>query len=453
MSPLSSSLYRTLAIPAVDFFRKTESVESFRELDKTQWWPREKLEQLQLTRLKKLLIHAQSFVPFYRDIFHACGFDATAMQSVSDMSAIPLLTKDIIRSEGPRMLAENAAEFSPRAHRSAGTTGQPIVIQMDRARHSVAWADMYRWWGAGGWHIGDKQYVVAGAALRPRHLSGFKAKVYSKLNHFEDYTAFELTREKMDRLLSKLAQENGQAFVRGYASSIHTLARYASEMEWRGNVRAIFTTAETLFADQRKQIESGLHGPVFDQWGCRDGGISAFECEKHNGMHLAIENSLVEICRDGVSLPVGESGDVVATDLFCYAMPIIRYHVGDVAAMSNASCSCGRGLPLVASVQGRVSGFLLGSGGRKVHGEFFSHVFWETPWVKEFQIVQDIATEIMVNIVPSSTPPQDSMQEITKLMSERVGADVRIRVEIVNDIPPGPMGKRQFVICRVPQTL
>lgn len=452
MSSFSSGLYRSLALPAVDFFRRTESLAAYRKLNESQWWPRPRLEELQLVRLKKMLLHAQNHVPYYRELFQQCGFNPSKLRSLSDLSVIPLLDKSILRREGARLLADNAAQFSPRAHRSAGTTGQPIIIQMDRARHSVAWADMYRWWNAGGWNLGDKQYVVAGAALRPRQLSGFKAKVYSKLNRFEEYTAFDLTEEKMARLLSKLAGATGQAYVRGYASSIHTLAKFAAQTNWSGSVHAVFTTAETLFPDQRKQIEQGLHTPVFDQWGCRDGGISAFECQQHQGLHLAIENSVVEICRDGNPVPVGESGDVVATDLYSYAMPLIRYRVGDIATMSSADCACGRGLPLVASVQGRVSGFLIGSGGRKVHGEFFSHVFWETPWVKEFQIEQDVREEVVVKIVSDAPPPPAQLEDITKLMSDRMGDGVRIRIDLVNDIPPGPLGKRQFILCRIPET-
>lgn len=212
---------------------------------------------------------------------------------------------------------------------------------------------------------------------------------------------------------------------------------------------AIFTTAETLFPEQREQIESALHGTVFDQWGCRDGGISAFECERFLGMHLAVENAVVEICRQDEAVPTGAEGEVVATDLFSYAMPIIRYKVGDVAAMATESCTCGRGLPLVASVSGRISGFLIGTGGRRIHGEFFSHVFWETPWVNEFQIVQNQLREIVVNIVKASEPPADQLAEILRLMQEQAGADCRVRIEFVRDIPPGPMGKRQFIICRV----
>jgi phenylacetate-CoA ligase len=241
----------------------------------------------------------------------------------------------------------------------------------------------------------------------------------------------------------------GRKFLRGYASSIYVLARHAASRGWNGRLDAIFTTAETLFPEQRKQIEDALHAPVFDQWGCRDGGISAFECERFTGMHLAIENVVIEICRGEEAVRAGEEGEVVATDLFSYAMPIIRYKVGDVAAMAKESCACGRGLPLVASVSGRVSGFLVGTGGRQIHGEFFSHIFWETPWVKEFQILQEKPEEIVVNIVKSAEPPAEQLTQITRLMQEQAGADCRVRIEFVPDIPPGPMGKRQFVICKV----
>jgi phenylacetate-CoA ligase len=309
---------------------------------------------------------------------------------------------------------------------------------------------MYRWWSAGGWRLGDKQFVIAGAALHPRRLSGFRARLYGKLNRFEEFTSFNLTSQLLDRALRRLARSKPPVYLRGYASSIYELARRAAEIRWQGRVNAVFTTAETLFPEQRATIESGLHGRVFDQWGCRDGGISAFECDRHQGLHLAVENAVVEIIRDGKPAAAGQSGEVVATDLFGYAMPIIRYQVGDVATMATESCACGRGLPLVASVEGRVSGFLIGSGGRRIHGEFFSHVFWDTPWVRHFQITQDDLAEIVVKIVPERSPEPASLEAVRRLMQEQAGPHSAIRIEFVEDIPPGPMGKRQFVICRIP---
>ncbi|MFZ5434696.1 MAG: phenylacetate--CoA ligase family protein [Calditrichota bacterium] len=419
-------------------------------LDKSQWDSRQKLEDLQFSRLKQLLIHAGKHVPFYRDLFRSYGFDPAKVQSPADIRTLPFLTKEIIRSQGSKLMAENAAEFQPRIHRSAGTTGQPIIIQMDRRRHSIGWADMYRWWSAAGWKLGQKQFVVAGAALRPRQLSGFKARLYSKLNRFEDYTAFNLTEDVLDRLLNRLKNYRSPVFLRGYASSMHILARYALAKNWDGRIQSVFTTAETLFPEQRQIIESGLHAPVFDQWGCRDGGISAFECNHHQGLHLAIENAFIEICDQEKPVSVGQPGNVIATDLFSYAMPIIRYSVGDVASFAARSCDCGRGLPLISSVLGRVSNFLVGSGGKRVHGEFFSHVFWETPWVKEFQIVQDVRDEVIVKIVPLTEPPSEQVETIRLLMQKQMGDSCRIRIEFLSDIPAGAMGKRQFIICNVP---
>lgn len=448
---ISRALYQHVALPLVDFARRTDSLKAFRALDRSQWSSRARLEEMQVERLRALLIHAGMRVPYYRELFSDCGFIPSRLKSVEDLRPIPLLTKEIIRRDGARLMADNAAEFQPRPHRSAGTTGNPIVIQMDRMRHSIGWADMYRWWTAGGWRLGEKQFVVAGAALQPRRLSGYKARLYSRLNRFEDYTAFDLSDAVLDRLLLRLERYPGPVFLRGYASSIFALAQHAARRNWNRRVQAVFTTAEVLFPEQRRVIEASFRGSLFDQWGCRDGGISAFECDQHHGLHLAIENAVVEICRDGTPLPVGEAGDVIATDLFSYAMPIIRYRVGDVASYSKATCTCGRGLPLIASVLGRVSGFLVGSGGRRIHGEFFSHVFWETPWVKEFQIVQDVPEEIVVRIVSAGEPPAQSLSHVHQLMQTQAGQDCRVRIEFVPEIPVGAMGKRQFVICRIPQ--
>jgi phenylacetate-CoA ligase len=106
-------------------------------------------------------------------------------------------------------------------------------------------------------------------------------------------------------------------------------------------------------------------------------------------------------------------------------------------------------LPLIASVQGRVSGFLIGSGASRIHGEFFSHIFWETPWVKQFQVVQDAPDEIVVKIVADGKPPPSHLAGIRSIMEKQAGPECRVHFEFVDEIPPGPMGKRQFIICNV----
>ena len=454
---MSSVLYRRVALPVVDLARRTDSIAAYRELERTQWLPTAELRQLQLLRLRALLRHAGERVPYYRDLFAELGFDPEGVRSVADLEALPTLDKATIRAEGERLMADNAEQYQPRPHRSAGTTGQPLVIQMDRARHSLGWADMYRWWAAGGWQPGDKQLVLAGSALRPRQISGLQARIYGRLNHFVEFTSFDLTESELDRALAAIVASPGLTHLRGYASSIHLLARHASSVGWKANPRRrlhVYTTAETLFPEQRARIEEYLGAHVFDQWGCRDGGISAFECDRHQGMHVAIENAVVEFVCDGRAVLPGESGEVLATDLFSYAMPMIRYRVGDRATPSDRHCSCGRGLPLIESVDGRVSGFLIGSGGKRVHGEFFSHVFWEAPWVEEFQIVQEVRDEVVVRIVPTQESLADGLDEelrqIGRVMEEQLGVDTRVRLQIVSKIEAGPMGKRQFVVCKVP---
>lgn len=175
-----SLVYRYLALPLVDIARRTDSIRVFHALDQSQWRPRAELEALQFRRLQDLVVHAARHVPYYRELFAAAGFVPEKMQSPDDLRVIPFLTKDILRREKERMLADNAAAFQPRPHRSAGTTGQPIIIQMDRMRHSIGWGDMYRWWAAGGWKLGNKQFVVAerrcsrvsSRAIRPAGIRG-----------------------------------------------------------------------------------------------------------------------------------------------------------------------------------------------------------------------------------------------------------------------------------------
>ena len=146
----------------------------------------------------------------------------------------------------------------------------------------------------------------------------------------------------------------------GYANSLKLLAQYLKSHGLAAyQPRSIVSTAEVLGPEDRALIEDVFGCRVFNRYGCREVSVIASECAEHAGMHIMAEGLCVEVVRGGRYAPPGEAGAVLITDLLNLAMPLIRYRIGDVAASQAGPCSCGRGLPRLEGLQGRVTDFLV----------------------------------------------------------------------------------------------
>ena len=157
----------------------------------------------------------------------------------------------------------------------------------------------------------------------------------------------------------------------------------------------------------------------------------------------------MEFTRNGEPVAPNESGEMILTDLHNYAMPFIRYAVGDMGAPSAEQCPCGRGLPLVKSIEGRVQDFIVTPEGTRIHGEFFSHLFWEMTSFAQFQIVQESQDSLVIRVVPlpsaNTSQLNEEPQRIIDVVRGRTGT-MKIKVEQVSKLPTTKGGKHRFVI-------
>jgi phenylacetate-CoA ligase len=179
--------------------------------------------------------------------------------------------------------------------------------------------------------------------------------------------------------------------------------------------------------------------------------LIATECNAHAGLHVSTENLVVElIVRNGEKVRAarpGETGEVVVTDLHNFGMPFIRYVTGDVAIAGLAErCPCGRALPRLAGVHGRVTETLRDQNGSLVDGILFNIIFTEmADVVRQFQVVQAVDRSVTIKIVPAATFKPEDVQRIRRRCSDYLGS-TPVRVEEVATIPDRKNGKRQLVV-------
>jgi phenylacetate-CoA ligase len=254
----------------------------------------------------------------------------------------------------------------------------------------------------------------------------------------------------MIKYLARLKEYKPKLFV-SYPSPLATFSEYLiSENEKIPSIKAIITSAETLYSWQREIIENAFECKVFDRYGSREFGNIAHECEKHEGYHINVERFFVEIIKENNQpAKIGEIGEIVITDLDNYGFPFIRYKIGDMAVQTNKLCSCGRGLPLLKSMVGRTFDIIQAPNGNRIAGTFWTLSLRAIPGIKNFQIEQKSLATLVVRIVKSERYDNKNENSIRQLIHDKCGPEMNIVIRYVHDIPLTKSGKRKFVFSKL----
>lgn len=427
------------------------SVARRRELEASQWWPRERLRAYQVQRLRAFIAHLAQRVPYYRDLFNERHLRAEAVDSLEDLARFPFLTKAIIRANLEPLKADRAGPL--KRYNTGGSSGEPLIFFMgrDRISHDVAakWRAT-RWWGV---DIGDRELVVWGSPVelgaqdRIRNLRDW-------LLRSELLPAFEMSPANLDRFVDRIRVAR-PAMLFGYPSSLSLIAAHADKRGVRLDdlgIRVAFVTSERLYDHQRATIERVFGCRVANGYGGRDAGFIAHECPA-GGMHISAEDIIVEIVdANGQVVAPGTPGEIVVTHLATGDFPFLRYRTGDIGVLSETACPCGRGLPLLAEVQGRSTDFVVAADGTVMHGLALIYVVRDLPGIERFKIVQETLHRTRVLLVPGPGFAAETVERIQKGLRGRLGTGVVIDVEVVPDIPAERSGKYRYVASQIAAT-
>jgi len=215
-------------------------------------------------------------------------------------------------------------------------------------------------------------------------------------------------------------------------------------------LEAIVTSSETLYDHDREFIETVFGCPVFNRYGSREFGNLAHECDHHQGLHIYTEHAYVECLRNNKPAGPGEKGELVITSLDNYGLPFIRYRIGDYGEMSDTPCSCGRGFPLLKSVDGRVFDVIAAPNGRFIPGTYWTIVFRTVSGIRQFQLVQEALTALTIKLVVDQSFQKSDLSKLCAQIEERCGPDMHLNFEFVDDIPLTKAGKRKFIVSDIP---
>lgn len=436
--------FRKIVFPAAEFFQKTDIQKKLARLTKTQWLTHEEILRLQNEKLRALIHHAYANVPYYHAVFKELGLRPEDIKSKKDLEKIPFLTKEIIRRHSEELRAKNVPLSMTLPAHSSGTTGEPLKFLISRSAYSMGWAQTFRCWEWGGYRFGDPYVKIS-----PERRNGWRKNLQDRMMNTKFISALDLNRQSISQKIRETVAFN-PVIIRSYASPMYFMAKFADPKDLDGfSPAAITTTGEKLLPHYRQCIESTFHCQVLDAYGGESTPL-AFECDHHQGYHLCEESSIVEILKNDMPAGCGEMGEIAFTNLDNYAMPFIRYKVGDLGTLSDEFCSCGRGLAMMKAIEGRSSDLIIAPNKNALTVNFFTDLFKDIAGIDQFQVIQDTLENITVKIVKSQDFSISSCSTILAEMRKYGGEDMKITFEYPESIPMTTSGKRRFIISKVP---
>jgi len=420
------------------------------EFEKTQWYSYDDLKEYQNDKLKLLIDHCYQNVPYYKKIMDENKLAVTDIRSVDDLYKMPILTRKDVKRNFLTLTARNFKLSQLTIGHTSGTTGSPLEFYYDRniclVKNVVDWRQ--KMWAR--INPGDKIAFFLGRVIVP--ISQKKPPFWRSnriLNHMF-FSSFHLSGDNIEKYINKL-EHFAPVALEGYPSTVYIIARFLLSRNKTLPLKAVFTSSETLFPQQREAIEKAFKCKIFDFYGLAERVIFATECPAHKGHHLNMDFGITEILtKDNNPAVPGEMGRIVATGLHSFGMPLIRYQTSDITSIGPEKCSCGRSFPLMKDVTTKDEDIITTKDGRLISSSILTHPFKPLHNVAESQIIQEDRENIRIKIVKLNSYNEKDTKYLLNEFRKRVGDNMKIEIEFVESIPRTKAGKFKWVISKVP---
>jgi len=423
------------------------------ELKQSQYLRAQEIKELQEKKLRKLVAHAYQHVGYWRELMDRLELKPDDIRTIEDLSKLPLLSKNEVRENLYfDLLSDNHDKAKVLKISTSGSTGEPFVCFADQHQLEIRWASTMRSMEWTGYRFGDRCARLWHQTIGMTMVQILREKVDAWFNNRLFIPAFEMSDANIASFVRTL-QKSKPSLIDGYAESFNFLAYYVKSHKLEGlSPKALISSAQALPDDSRQIIEKTFGCRVYDKYGSREFSGIAYECGAHEGHHIVAESYIVEVLKDGVAAKPGEMGEVVVTDLNNFCMPMIRYRVGDLAvAMDNGEqCPCGRGLPKLGKIEGRVQAIIFGANGTYMPGSFFYHLFKDyNHIVLQYQVVQKEKGKMVLKVIKAKRFDEETFAGILTRLRQFLGENMVIDVEFVDNIPMVRTGKHQGVVSQL----
>jgi len=426
-----------------DLLKGTRMRRNYRFLRTTLSWSREELLRYQSAALQRLLRHAAEHVPYYQERFARHRVDLSRITGPDQLERIPVLDRKDLIAQYAQLVSTVHDLSACKPGASSGSTGEVVRYLRDAETESVQGAAQFVGYGFAGWRLGARTATVWGNRRTveeewSRWGSRVKQRVYRNLR----LPAYHLTsREHLNHTLERLCRFKPE-YIEGYSGALHMLAREAAR---RGitdiKPRGVFTTAETLTPPMREDIERSF-GSVYDMYGCGEILSVAFESgpEHYRVMEPVVIMELEDI-------GAGDVRSVILTDLHNYAMPLIRYRVGDLAVPGDDQEAGGPAFRCLRRIVGRTSDIVeTPNGGQLVVPSFFGSSLLKSLSIRQYQVAKVSEDRLVIRLVMEDEPTPAELERVSTEIARYLNGQIEYSIELADALPMSETGKFKLVV-------
>ena len=417
---------------------------------RSAYWDEDRLSKYQNNKIRNIIRYSYDNVPYYHRIMKNNSVHPDDIRSKDDLNKIPIIRKEDIRENYDDMISLEYKDKRLKQISTSGSTGKPLFLNITQAEDEFRKAKLLRAHIVLGQKPRDRWVIITS----PHHF-GSTTGIQRFVNFFVPRSASVF--DDVSTQLSNIRQLRPDV-LDGYSSSLYILAK---EMEGKTisgiHPKFLIGGAELIDLTSRRFIEDVFKVPFYDQYACIEFERVAWECKHRVGYHMDCDSLVVEFVNNNEIVSIGESGEIICTSLFNYAMPLIRYSIGDIGIQSDEKCTCGRTLPLMKVVEGRTDSLLTLPNGKLVSPRSFtvamsSFEFYHM--VDQFRIVQKKINlfHIYLKIKNESYDMGNISRRLVDYLRNTLLLDVDdifIEVEFVDDIPLDKSGKLMMVLSEL----
>lgn len=422
---------------------------TLKEWNETIHYPIEDLHALQRDRLTRLVEHARMNVPHYGQIPPPSSAKDPFQAITETLSTIPPLDKKTYRAASETFIAQGIPKYRLNRGITSGTTGTALPTYYTPEALAEEYATVWRLRMEKGIRLMDSHLTFNGQSIVPFSQSEAPFWRHNAYGRQTLFSVYHMTPRNLEQYISAI-QKSRAKYILGYPSALHLVGRAMIETGQtlpEGQVKAIFTSSESLLAFQRKTIEEAFGTQVWDRYGTSEFTVSMTECREHN-LHVDMEFCIVEVEVEEETDDFVR-GSFMVTGLSNDATPFLRYRIGDSGTRLKKPCPCGRAGDVFQDVDGRNEDFIVTPDGRMVGR--LDHIFKNQTKILEAQIRQDSKEALDVLLVRDKLFDEKSERDLLNEIRKRLGNEIHIDIHYVDSIPRERNGKFRAVKSQIGQ--
>jgi phenylacetate-CoA ligase len=397
----------------------------------------EELNQLQNLKLRAVIRHAYENVPYYHSLFESAGLSPEDIRSTEDLKNIPLTAKEDLLSAGlERITAKGVSLSSCHRINTSGTTGKPFTVYFTPDEARIQRLLHFRSLLSIGFQPRDRLSVLGAERFH-------QTRFHQRFGFYRsENISPSLPIEDQTRQLQRMRPTLLWAYPTPLRALLHHIGYRLSKII---SPRILITSAEVFDEVLKEGIKSDLNVEMFNFYGAIEAGRIASECPAHKGLHVNADHLIVECLSDRQRPTFGKPGVVVVTCLNSFAMPFIRYCLGDMSTLVEKRCSCGSSFPLIGPIQGRDLDMIELPSARLLSPLGLQSILKAISGIDQFRFIQENPENLMLQLVFHEPPKEEQLLEIKHRLLEYLGEPVRINFEIVNFIQEDALKFKTFV--------